>query len=308
MTKRRDDPTRTALLCQPRELSRFLDDQAAKTPPVQENVTNTASTGNDPLRRRPSRAPSQLSHNSSQSQPGHKHPGRVVFLRGFPSAEWLNHLGASLDVDPELFYRHLEVSNGLTPSTQRPDYCYPTPFPVTDDLMQLRVCATGSWELLKGSRFDLAELRNKCQAMMEAHLRDFSSLRNFSIGDSIVRRFTLHDLRNFSIEQHISIEVIYHTTTWSRKCGRVGPNAPWRETGGPPSADTGISNSCGLDGLWQSSQPVSARPLAKRKPPNQGDATPSHLPAPLQNGSVPSPLRDAPSYKSCISRRRRPGP
>jgi hypothetical protein len=145
-----------------------------------------------------------------------KRTGVVVFLRGFSSARWLNHLGAALDVDPELFYRHQTVAfKDMPPALQLED-SYSTPFPHTSDLIQLRVCNTGS---LKANIHDLSlpALRAFCEASMKCHVEDFVRLRNFAVGDSIVRRFTLHDLHNFSIEQRISIEVIYRTNTWSSK-------------------------------------------------------------------------------------------
>lgn len=94
------------------------------------------------------------------------------------------------------------------------DDWYSTPFPQTSDMIQLRVCNTGSL----GTNIDglsLTALRDACEESMKCHLEDFVRLRNFAVGDSIVRRYTLHDLHNFSVEQRISIEVIYRTKTWS---------------------------------------------------------------------------------------------
>ena len=54
---------------------------------------------------------------------------------------------------------------------------------------------------------------------MQRHVEDFVRLSRFATGDSVVRRFTLHDLHNFSIEQRIFIEVIYRTNTWSSEFG-----------------------------------------------------------------------------------------
>jgi len=96
----------------------------------------------------------------------------------------------------------------------RLDYSYSTPFPESRDFIQLRVCNTGSWDMNE-SNPALAALRKSCEDSLRDHLEDFAHLRGFSVGDSIVRRFILHDLHNFSIEQRISIEVIYHTHTWS---------------------------------------------------------------------------------------------
>lgn len=151
---------------------------------------------------------------SQRSRSKSRGPGRLVFLRGFPCAKWLNHLGATLDVDPELFYRHLDVSVGLVPDTSRLDYSYSTPSTSARDIIQLRLCNTGSWDT-NGSKPTLALLRKACEASMTNHLEDFIRVRNFATGDSVVRQFMVHDHNNFSIEQKISIEVVRHTSTWS---------------------------------------------------------------------------------------------
>ncbi|KAK0652757.1 hypothetical protein B0T16DRAFT_490556, partial [Cercophora newfieldiana] len=38
---------------------------------------------------------------------------------------------------------------------------------------------------------------------------------NMSLGDLIVRRFTVHDLQHFTIEQRVSVEMIHHTRRWT---------------------------------------------------------------------------------------------
>ncbi|KAH8742314.1 hypothetical protein F5883DRAFT_671360, partial [Diaporthe sp. PMI_573] len=141
-------------------------------------------------------------------------PGLLVFLRGFPCANWLNHLGATFDVDPEFFYRHLDVSIGLLPNVSRLDSSYSTPFTSAENIIHLRVCNTGSWDT-NGFKPTIALLRERCEASMSSHLEDFARMRNFAAGDSIVRRFMVHGLNNFAIEQKISVEVIRHTLRWS---------------------------------------------------------------------------------------------
>lgn len=148
-----------------------------------------------------------------------KRPGMVVFLRGYGSAVWLNHVGAALDVDPELFYRHLAVTAKELPSEMRLEHSYSTPFPQTRNLLQLRMCNTGS--LSDNSHgMSLSDLRKNYESRMRDHVEDFVRMRNFAVGDSIVRRFILHDLHNFSIEQRVSIEVIHRTNTWSSELTR----------------------------------------------------------------------------------------
>lgn len=137
-------------------------------------------------------------------------------MLGVPSARWLNHLGAALEIDPELLYRHLDIRSELRSEPTRINLSYTTPFPSTGDMIQLRVCDTGSWDPDQ-PRLAVAALREHCKTSMRQHLEDFGNMLNCSIGDSVVRCFILHDLHNFSIQQKISIEVIHHTRIWSSK-------------------------------------------------------------------------------------------
>lgn len=150
------------------------------------------------------------------AKPNSKHSGFMVFLRGYPSAEWLNHLGAAFDIDPELFYRHLGFLLTSGSNKSQPQYSSSTPFPQSADLIQLRVCNTGSWQL-SNPKQTLGSLRKICDDSMKLYLEDLMRSHDTTVGDSIVRRFMLPHLHSFSIEQKISIEVIYHTRTWSSK-------------------------------------------------------------------------------------------
>ncbi|KAL8831929.1 MAG: hypothetical protein Q9170_005091 [Blastenia crenularia] len=211
LTKKREDTCRTKHFCRPDDFIKFLDslDLNVKKEFAVEDSDGAAEGGNYdgngiPMQRA----------QDSRSRSGHS--GIMVFLRGFPSPQWLNHLGAALDIDPELYSRHLDVSAGSIPDASRQECSYSTPFPNTQDLMELRVCNTGSWDTT-GSTLDLNVLRERCEASMSSHLDDFLHWRNIAVGDSVVRRIILHDMREFAIEQRITIEVIYHTRTWSSR-------------------------------------------------------------------------------------------
>lgn len=217
LSKERDVPARTNFFCQPDELTRFLKQlEPNETCEAGAENSNRLSHGsNDVLNGTPEA-------NTHQIRPKPKSSGIILFLRGFPSPQWLNLLGAELHVDPELFSRHLEISTASVPDALRLDTSYLTPFPKTRDLIQLRVCNTGAWSPTR-SDLTLAALRESCEASMSVHLSNFMRSRDINVGDSIVRRFMLHNLYSFSIEQRISIEVIYHTRTWSSKSTSINP-------------------------------------------------------------------------------------
>jgi hypothetical protein len=209
LTKEREDEARVKQFCRPYELTQHLQGLRSSSRSniiAEQNDAESIMTNATPNR----------SRTHLQCKPRLKHPGLIVFLRGSPSPMWLNHLGAALDIDPELFFRHLDVASGYVSSVSQLGASYRTPLPKSKDLIRLRVCNTGSWNI-SNSQTTLAQLREGCEASMSQQLDDFMHSRNISIGNSTVRQFVLHDLQNFSIQQQISIEVIYHTNTWSGK-------------------------------------------------------------------------------------------
>ncbi|KAH7265627.1 uncharacterized protein BKA55DRAFT_636573 [Fusarium redolens] len=200
LTMSNEDLSRTTLFQRPDDFLHHLK----QTPTLTETEDQSVSTTSEPTRSSSARA----------SSSARKYPGRLVFLRGFPSAQWLNCLGSTIDVDPEFFYRHLEGTISTGQVSPRLDQSFSTPFPWSQDLIQLRVCNTGSWDI-NGSRHTLVDLRKDCESKLRMHVEDFAHLRNFAVGDSIVRRFIVHNRHSYSIEQRLSIEVIHHTRTWS---------------------------------------------------------------------------------------------
>ena len=206
LSKERGSQSRTKCFSQVEEFASFLassDQKPVDSFNLKENGVSAHGLASDST---------SMQHSNMTAQ----RCGRIVFLRGFPSAEWLNHIGAAFDVHPEFFYRHLDVSLGIVHNTDRPDYLYPTPFPLTQNIIKLRVCNTGTWNTSR-SGLTLEKLRERCQESIQEHLDDFLRLRTFALGDSIVRKILLHDLHNFSIEQQISVQIIYHTKSWSSK-------------------------------------------------------------------------------------------
>ncbi|KAK7912202.1 hypothetical protein PG985_014683 [Apiospora marii] len=227
-------------------------------------------------------------------QPRSVRSGRIVFLRGHPSPIWLDHLGASFDIDPELYYRHLDPAPGILPGSLRSDWSYPTPPPTTRDIIQLRLCNTGTW-IPDVPKLSLDALRTECAAEMEAHMSDFIRLRKFSTGDSIVRRMILHDLHSFSLEQKISIEVIYHTSPWSiivwLDCGRDLS----RCTRGPWLNKFSMTDSVKLNPIYQHRSRMALSNLRNGPRPVHDCSNPDAEPEPLFQ-SINHTIRQYGSY------------
>lgn len=219
LSLKRQDPDRTRRFSRPEDFFEALNTKAHKVQGEDDVLNrNLSRVGTSASSAAGSQVPSSTNGHHKQ-----RHPGMVVLLRGYGSASWLSHVGAALDVDPELFYRHLAVAAKELPTQMRLEHSYSTPFPQTRNLIQLRMCNTGSLSDTRHGE-SLSDLRKNCESKMRDHVEDFVRMRNFAIGDSIVRRFVLHDLHNFSIEQRVSIEVIYRTNTWSSKSTRESSN------------------------------------------------------------------------------------
>lgn len=131
---------------------------------------------------------------------------QLLFLRGFPSPEWLRVLGAQLRIDPEFFRQHLGF-------LQRKDfYDIPALPSFSRNLLQLRVttiftrqAAITQQAVQLGRRRSVEDVR-KHQVQLE---------QNAAVGDSIVRQFSIHNENTFTIEQNISCCVVKKNGGWA---------------------------------------------------------------------------------------------
>lgn len=128
-------------------------------------------------------------------QPPESNCCQLVFLRGFPSADWLNVLGASYRLDPEFMRRHLDFM-------QSPSYYDLPPLPSSSgNILKLKIttiCTRNqaiSYRYVQQSRWDEIEAVRKHQRQLGVH---------GVVGESIVRRFSTHDETTFTVEQNIS--------------------------------------------------------------------------------------------------------
>ncbi|KAJ5406073.1 hypothetical protein N7465_007357 [Penicillium sp. CMV-2018d] len=131
--------------------------------------------------------------------------GRLIFMRGHPSPEWLLAIGATYQVDPEFFRRHLDFCPGL-----RDHYLLPSLPSTSQTALTLRVTTIGA----SIAKFKTVSEQNTIETLREENrlrVNDYrESLRGFTqmnLGDSIVREFSVHDSQQFSIEQDISLHV-----------------------------------------------------------------------------------------------------
>jgi hypothetical protein len=132
--------------------------------------------------------------------------GSLVFLRGYPSPDWLAFLGHHYQIDPSYWKQHLEFlpKVGVAFPQERP---LPS---TTSCTFQLRVGSIGSWGRWWYPQHRLEDLRSSAATDMRNYCTALSSGRNWNQGKSIVR--------HFSIEQKVIVH-LYNNTDPDRWTG-----------------------------------------------------------------------------------------
>ena len=130
--------------------------------------------------------------------------GRLMFLKGYPSAEWLAAIGCTHFVDEELWRRHLgffaNISNGGF--TQQPTL--PSSTSRTFSLSLTSIGFRGPARHQQSPQH-VGKMREEAAASMKSYSEKLRSGRNWNQGDSIVRQHIVHDEEHFSIHQTATI-------------------------------------------------------------------------------------------------------
>ncbi|KAK8068766.1 hypothetical protein PG994_005382 [Apiospora phragmitis] len=154
-----------------------------------------------------------------------KSASSMVVLKGYPSAKWLNALGAKFRNDPDFYQRHLcfwsESGNSISRQNMAPRL--PS---AQEETIMLRIptigVLTGGWQPTRRGAVQDLDSHQMVSGMIP--------------GDSMVREFVMLDLNHFAIEQAITINVAsignggWQIIVWS-DAGRSldeGFEGPWR--------------------------------------------------------------------------------
>jgi hypothetical protein len=133
----------------------------------------------------------------------HDKCGQLLFLRGYPSQDWINSIGARYRVDPEIFRRQL----------QHGPKC---------EYFDLPDLPSSSMNIIKlftstiGTRRRLTVDRSTEEDALERHFHNLGSNPDV-VGESIVRQLWTHDEKHFSIEQNILMTVLQRKDGWLGK-------------------------------------------------------------------------------------------
>ncbi len=151
----------------------------------------------------------QLLSSFAQSRKFQDAGGQLLFLRGNPSPEWIDFVGVQYLVDPEFFRRHLNFAQG------RDFYDLPAPPSSSQNIIHLSVTSIGRRNVATPAKEDGLK-------KLQEYLQNLGTNRA-AVGESIVRRFSVHDETHFSIEQQISICVVRRKGGWT---GEFHPSLP----------------------------------------------------------------------------------
>lgn len=207
--------------------SRLSNPQNTPSDPLSNDSVSTKSRHTDVLRagyddQSPGLGTVPRSSHASQ------HGGQLVFLSGYSSPGLLSSLTSFYNIKPEFWRRHLGFP--LAGSTsQFEDTKVPS---AICDIFQLRIWTIGyRGGGARSHQTSVDELRKDSAKLMEDYRERLNREGSFRDGDSIVRKYEVHDQEFFSIEQLVTIYV----STAAHENDKDGKNESWlgEESHGP---------------------------------------------------------------------------
>lgn len=202
---------------------------------------------------------------------------QLIFLKGYPSHDWLRTLGATFRVDPEFWRRHHALG-----SSQNIEY---------HDLPPLRSFSSRTAQLRINTIFNRHDAVTR-QEVETWRVESFDRVRrhhvdverNSSVGDSIVRQIHAHSESIFTIEQNISCTIVTKNGGWAALV--------WQDIGKPLSSSIIDSDNHGPGHNHVRKRADFCVPIIQHTPkaalyeyrPAAGGSANSLLGSPLRNG------------------------
>jgi len=136
---------------------------------------------------------------------------RVLFLRGYPSRNWLCNLGAKLDLDFTFLNTHFSNPSQFNAAE---NLWYPAQPLTGSKTIQLTITSVGTWDNYR-SAISLEEARRSFQKEMKAYILNVNKGHGLRTCDSVVRDFYLHDLNHFSFDQTVTLHLMQRDSAWT---------------------------------------------------------------------------------------------
>lgn len=157
--------------------------------------------------------------------------GRLLFLRGFPSVEWLGLIGAKYRVDPEFFMRFLHF---IPHQEAAINYSLPPVPAATWNILELPIITIGERKVLPGmvDQIEINNMRKEARQKLQRHHDLLRAHENISVASSVVRNVSIIDHSCFALEQCIWVCLQSHWTKdaenvrWTRELSVIG-FLPW---------------------------------------------------------------------------------
>lgn len=143
---------------------------------------------------------------SSVTRSSHEqqHGGQLVFLPGYSGPASWSSLTSTYNIQPEFWRRHLGTTLAASTS-QFEDIKVPS---AICDIFQLRIWTIGCrGDGARSRQASVNALRRDSAKLMEDYRERLNTESLFRDGDSIVRKYEVHDQEFFSIEQLVTIYV-----------------------------------------------------------------------------------------------------
>jgi hypothetical protein len=137
---------------------------------------------------------------------------QVIFLRGYPSPEWIKSIGACCRIEDAEFFRwHLRFKC-------RQEYCLSQPlFSAFSNIIRLKFITIGSRNSNGNKQETVDKLRDKATKAMKSYESDLKIGDMVRSGDSIVRDYYVLDEQHVVIEQEMSICITKSSNNWTGK-------------------------------------------------------------------------------------------
>jgi hypothetical protein len=140
----------------------------------------------------------------------------LLFLRGYPSAEWILELGSRYKIDPEFFHRHMHYLSDSQDAARRTPFMLPSS---QKTIFQMSVTSVGTQT--NSTYADVKSKRAAAACEMDTYLHSLRARQGWRCGNSIVRSYEVHDEKHFSIEQTVTVHVASIDKTTDRWIGKL---------------------------------------------------------------------------------------
>lgn len=140
----------------------------------------------------------------------------ILFLRGQPCPAWVANAGASYHVDPEFFYRHLELFLSMS---RKQYFAQPSLVSTSRNIIQLKYMTIGEFPgwMSNIGQSGIEVLRISADKDMVEYFNYLGKqiAKSSSSSESIVRSYHILDEHHFAIEQQATICLSQTAKGWT---------------------------------------------------------------------------------------------